>query len=542
MDFNEMTLDALNSLRAEKWAALQPMLAPEFRENATDEQVTEANSLADEIRSIDAAIKAKADARSSFEGLADEFTETEEEPVEEEPEADPQPEVEADAEEPVEAAEEQPEPEQPKAGTKGVAALAAKTARPAAPAAKPDSKPVKIVAAHNVPDFATGHQFDDLSAVAEAVINVARGFGEPQGDGRSVSIQKFGTAAFQIDYPEDLLVDERDSASTIDEAMNRAIDESQLPGGSLVAAGGWCAPSETMYDLDNDATMEGMVSLPEIGVRRGGIRFPGSPTFADFYANPGFLQTEAQAIAGTTKPCVEVDCPDFTDVRLDVEGICIKVPILTNVGYPEVVRNFIAGSMTAHAHWINANVIGRLVTAAGAARVFTGLGSTYSDTLEALGLVIDQTRQKYRLGLKATVEVVVPFWVKNAFRADIGRRAGRNAGAVTDAEIATHFGAIGANVQYVYDWQGLTETDEAYPATFQALAYPAGTFVKGTSPVINLNTIYDAASLATNVYTGLFAEQGLLVAQKKFHADLLTLPICNAGVQGALEMTCAVAP
>jgi hypothetical protein len=69
--------------------------------------------------------------------------------------------------------------------------------------------------------------------------------------------------------------------------------------------------------------------------------------------------------------------------------------------------------------------------------------------------------------------------------------------------------------------------------------YPAGTFVKGTADVINLSTVYDAASLATNVYTGLFTEQGLLVAKQKFHADLVTLPICNAGRTGAANLTCA---
>ena len=43
--------------------------------------------------------------------------------------------------------------------------------------------------------------------------------------------------------------------------------------------------------------------------------------------------------------------------------------------------------------------------------------------------------------------------------------------------------------------------------------YPAGTWVKGTADVINLNAVYDAAELATNIYTALFFEQGILTAQ-----------------------------
>ena len=41
-------------------------------------------------------------------------------------------------------------------------------------------------------------------------------------------------------------------------------DEKRLPGGSLVAAGGWCSPSETLYDLCQYETVQGILDLPEI--------------------------------------------------------------------------------------------------------------------------------------------------------------------------------------------------------------------------------------------------------------------------------------
>ncbi|HEY5421317.1 MAG TPA: major capsid protein, partial [Marmoricola sp.] len=79
----------------------------------------------------------------------------------------------------------------------------------------------------------------------------------------------------------------------------------------------------------------------------------------------------------------------------------------------------------------------------------------------------------------------------------------------------------------------------AYPTTYSALIYPAGTFIKGTSDVISLNAVYDSASLATNVYTALFFEEGVLVAKMCNEAALVTLPICNAGRTGAANFTCA---
>jgi len=568
MDFKSLTAEALAALAIEKRTALNALFALDA---PTADQVDEAESLAADLRAINAEQKRRATASSRLSNLKRQFAEGEDKVMADADEVneatekgasgtaehddqkqqqspgqvvEPGEVAPAEAEDsqkdqpPVQQSETQQDSNQEQRGTQargGVATLAAKTARPPAPT-RAGSGPITITAAANVEGFNTGQRLTDLTEVAKAVIAKARGFSPPTGDGTSQNLQKFGTAMLSLDFPEDLIVDRN---TDVDEVLRRATDESRLDGGSLVAAGGWCAPSETVYDLTQDATTEGMVSLPEIAVRRGGIRYANSPTFADFYANPGFIQTEAQALAGTVKPCVEVDCPDFTEVRLDVEGLCIKVPILTNVGYPEYVRNFVEGTLVAHQHWINANVIGRLVTFAGAARVIAGLGSTMIDTLAGLELLAEQRRQRYRLAMNRTMEVIVPFWVRAAIRSDLAARTGQPVQAVSDEQIRRYFGDRNLNVQFVYDWQPLDETAEVYPATYNALMFPAGTFVKGTADVINLSTVYDAASLAVNVYTGLFTEQGLLVAKMKFDADLVTLPICNAGRTGAANLTCA---
>lgn len=569
MDFSTMTVEQIAAYISERREAFNAIVA---LKDPTSAQVAEAEGIATSIEEAEAAATSMKD---RFAALQQRFNQgSQEDPDKKEARtiADPKEvrkaDVAGDPEHketvvespgevvpPGEVAPDEPEDEvvvrekviedEGKAGGR-VVALASRTKRPAAPTIT--RKPVAITAAADVQGFAAGQSLE-LQQVAEAVISRARGFSPPSGTDPDAEpdLRKFGTAQFRVDFDPEATVDRWDDA---DDAMKYVTDEANLPGGSLVAAGGWCSPSETVYDLDQDATTEGMLSLPEIGVRRGGIRYAQSPEFSVFYANPGFIQTEAQAIAGTTKPCIEVPCPSFQDVRLDAEGICIKVPILTNAAYPEVVTNFVSGSLIAHQHWMNANIIGRLVTFAGAARVLTGIGSTVDDTMGGLELLADQRRQKYRLGLNTTMEVVVPFWVKGALRSDLAARTGQDA-PVTDQQIAAHWTGRNLNVQYVYDWQllptvdvgGTAGTDEAmtYPTTFQALMYPAGTFVKGTADVINLNTVYDAASLAVNVYTGLFMEQGFLVAKKKFDADLVTLPVCSSGRTGAHDLTCTAA-
>jgi hypothetical protein len=316
--------------------------------------------------------------------------------------------------------------------------------------------------------------------------------------------------------------------------LTHAADEKRLAGDSLVAAGGWCAPSETLYDMCVTETLDGILSVPEVNVTRGGIKYTSGPDFSSIYTNVGFAQTEAQAISGTAKTCYEVTCPPFVEVRLDVVGLCIKAPILTNAAYPELVNRWISGAMIAHAHKVNASVISRMVTAAGTANAVQDFGGTAASTLNALELLADRLRQKYVMGMKDTMEVVVPFWIRGAIRADLALRTGKAIEAVTDQVIDAEFSARSLNIQFVYDWQTLTDyaTTEGYPATYQALIYPSGTFVKGTSDVISLNSVYDAASLATNVYTAVFFEQGLLVAKMCNEAMLVTLPVCGAGRTG----------
>ena len=374
-----------------------------------------------------------------------------------------------------------------------------------------------------------------------ALQNRVRGMNKPSAamKGADIPMQKYPVAAVHSATPKELVIDRTSDDMAV---IAAASDESRLEGGSLTAAGGWCAPSENIYDLCEGETLEGIISVPEVTVNRGGINFTKGPQFSDFYgdgdftAGQGFLQTEAQAIAGETKECFTIDCPPFTEVRLDAVGLCIKVPILTEAGYPELVRRITSGSLTAHQHRLSAEIIRRMVALTGAADVVTGLGATVTDSLEALELVADQRREQFRFGLAHSFEVILPFWMKAVFRNDLARRNAVAVESISDAQVREHFTNRNLAVQYVYNWQPLA--NGPYPATFQALVYPAGTFVVGKAPVINLSAVYDAASLEQNVYTGTFTEQGLLVAETCFDSDLVEIPICSAGRSGAADLTC----
>jgi hypothetical protein len=522
----ELSDERLAEYGAEVRAAFDALIAVE---TPTTEQIDQAEAYAEAIDAVGTETSARADAATALAertaALRTRFTEDQAEAATgDEPDETDEPAEDAPAEEGTQAAAR-------------VRELATRVPRPRRAPASQSRVPVTITAAADVPEFSTGSALESMEVVGQALLNRMRGFGTPSGDGKSENLQHYGVASFRLDFPAELTIDRHSDDL---EVLAFASREARLPGQSLVASGGWCAPSETLYDLCSGETTEGILSVPEVNVARGGIKYTSGPDFSTIYSNIGFSQTEAQAISGTPKTCFEVPCPAFTEVRLDVVGLCIKAPILTNAAYPELVQRWLSGSLVAQQHKVNAKVIAAMALAAGAAKVITGIGSTAGDTLGGLELIADGLRQKYRLSMTATLEVVVPFWVKGAIRSDLALRTGQDSTAVvTDQQITAHFAGRNLSVSFVYDWQDMAAPPAvAYPTTFQALMYPAGTFVKGTSDVINLNAVYDAASLAANIYTALFFEQGVLVAKMCNEAALVTLPICNAGRTGIANLTC----
>lgn len=350
-------------------------------------------------------------------------------------------------------------------------------------------------------------------------------------------------ATIQREFAKEFVVGDEDA----DAVLNRAADETRLPGGSLVAAAGWCAPSQTVYDLVELESSDGMIDLPEVQVTRGGLRFTPGPDFSTIFSSGGYFhQTEAQVIANTTKPCMEIPCPSFTDVRMEVEGLCITGSILQRRGYPELVERFIRGALVAHMHKLNAFVINQLVSLSTVVDLSPGLdvpldtGTT--GLLATVEMAITDIRYKHRMPLGSTVEVKMPAWVLPVLRADLSRRNGVDMLSVTDAQITAHFTMRGARVQYVYDWQdayngggtvGGAAALTKWPREVQFLAYPAGTFVRGSDSVIRLDTIYDSTNLATNRYTALFSEEGVLVAKRGHDARVYTAAIEPEGATGA---------
>lgn len=367
--------------------------------------------------------------------------------------------------------------------------------------------------------------------------------------------EQHGIATFSRKFAKDAIVDSTDRES-VDRAIAYAVDESRLPQGGLVAAGGWCAPSETMYDLLELETRAGMLSIPEIGITRGGIQLTPGPDFASIYEQfPGFKFTEQEDIDGKyqtgspdnvvgPKPSVRVECPEFVDYRLEGAGLSIQAGLLQARGYPEVIARTVRGALIAHEHRMNAEMIQRMADGSDEVNVPARNAGATAPILEAIELQATHYRYRHRLADTATLEAVFPMWLRGAMRADLARREGIEVFEVSDQRLNSWLAARQIAPQFVYNWQGIDGVDAgtftAWPDEVQFLLYAAGTWLRGSSPIITLDTIYDSTLLHDNDYTALFTEEGWLVAKRGTDSRVVTVPLCyDGGVAQAIALDCA---
>ena len=419
----------------------------------------------------------------------------------------------------------------------------------------PDAPRATIIASADVAGFGQGQSLT-TSDLARAANVKLQGFpaGFVPNQEHSVPV-----ASISIPFEDRLVADGRNDQ----EAIDYAADTSRLKGGSLVAAGGWCAPSETLYELggilaDGSA---GIIDLPEVQAKRGGLRFTEGPDYSSIYGDPsfGFIQTEPQAIAGsgfttatggtvagTEKPFYRVPCPSFDEARAEAVGLGVVAGILANDAYPEMTQEVVEHGLIAHEHRMNTRTLNRQQTLSGTPITLSLGPSATTSVLNAIDIQITDYRYANRMPDNAELEVPIPLWAKPVFRADQSVRNGSNvteALEVTDAKIDAWFKARHAVPRWVYDWQdafsgvaggfGAATPITAWPSTIDVMIYKAGTFVRARGEVINVSAMYDTVNLKKNDFHVLFIEEKLLVIKRRWKSRLVRIPLAVNGAVGA---------
>ncbi|MDT0387818.1 major capsid protein [Streptomyces dubilierae] len=390
-----------------------------------------------------------------------------------------------------------------------------------------------VTASVDIPGVAHGGELATFDSVVDVVSRKAKSMPVTRGNPNYQTV-----ASIRNEFAH--TVDDRTTPAQVEELF-RFLTSRDGDAEALVAAGGWCAPSEIRYDFFNIACSSGLIDLPTFGVTRGGVQFPVSPSLADAVDGVAFapfseelsvtsvpwLWTEADDIAAATgsptKPCIRVPCPDFDEARLELYGICLTAGNLANDAYPEATQNTIRLLMAAHDHAVNARLIAQMLGLSTSPISLTGGAATDAAApriFNAAALAAVDTRERYGMCIDDVLEIVLPQWVREVIRADLAWKAGVELLAVSNGQIDAYFLERNVRPQWVDDWQvrgsgqfGNASAMTAWPTTVDFLMYPAGTFLHGNGMSLDLGVVRDSVLNETNDHTAAWSEEAHLVAR-----------------------------
>ncbi len=415
-----------------------------------------------------------------------------------------------------------------------------------------------LIASADVPGFTQGGRVENIHALAKAMHNRAR----------MLPVSKTGdpniypVASLQREF--NFTLNENSTPEEMNAVLTAATDVE-----ILTAAGGWCAPSEISYDFFNIVCEDGMIDLPTVGLNRGGVQYPTSPSFGDLVSVPDIVwewteqdDIDAADSDSVFKPCVRLECPEFVDRRADCHGFCVTAGNLVDYAYPELVANWLRLVFAIRAKATNAGIIDVLINGGGSGDPITPsiavdhtglLGATTSALLQSIELSIVDYREKFSMCSDAIMEVVLPRWANAVVRADLANREGIDVFGVTNGMIADWFNLRGARVQFVGDWQ-VRETGAAgtatpggatpltaWPDTMEYLVFAPGTFVRGNGMSLDLGVTRDSVLNSTNDHTAAWAEDCFAILKPGHESRVVSVALCPSGEIGQRSFTCAEA-
>lgn len=455
----------------------------------------------------------------------------------EEPEAEADPETDpADEADPETDPADEADPVEPEAvtaatGPRRVSLARVRGRQPAPTPAPVETGPISLTAAADVPGHAGGANvgYDDLPAMFHGR---ARALGRV--DGASAMV-----ASVHTEY--DHVVD---NGATRDNMADIVEQATALPEEGLVAAGGWCAPNDRRWEFFSIEATGGLYNMPTLGIERGGLDWPISPSIADVVGAP-WIWSEADDIAAldndggeddVVKPCFRVPCGTWDSARLGMHGVCVTAGNLSTEAWPEQNRRYVDLVMAAHEQAMSARRIARVRALTTAVNIAATAGAL-APLLSAIELQVMDYREQYRMSENAVLEAVFPVWIFGALRADFARRAGVEVQEITNAQIEGWFRSRGVEPQFVYGLQPI-RTNAAniplvWPANVQFMLYAAGTYLNGRGPRIDIGVTRDSRLNEVNDHMVLFTEEADLVAKVGYEGRTVTVPLITDGRTGA---------
>lgn len=394
--------------------------------------------------------------------------------------------------------------------------------------------------------------FDGISAALNTMKPGSRASFQPNRPNKMIDGLSYSRQVVASLQRETEVIDDSHALVAAIEAATNLLNGKRVTAEALVAAGGWCAPSEQLYDFCDVPDATDLVSLPEITINRGGIRWPREPDLSTIFEDFEwfFTETELEAVDGGGNPtaikqCVEIPCANqFDEIRLNAVGWCVEAGILQEQGWPELSEWFMRQLTQEHLRALSRRTILNVVSGSGSAIVVppTSVLGSAASALNSLALMATNLRLKRGLSRTATIEGIAPSWFFEVLRADMAMRDSDDPNAtfnIGDGQIQAWLTSRNIALQFVGDWQtrstGLPGNlaTTVWPGTVDVVLYPAGTWFRSMSNVIELGVMYPKEQLQVNRFTRMFTEDAIAVGKRCYESILTRIPLNTSGEVGA---------
>lgn len=380
-------------------------------------------------------------------------------------------------------------------------------------------------------------------------------------------------------YSLDVLGDDhRRLQQTNSAATNRSIMDAGVR--ALTASGGICRPVTVDYSIPLWANLaEPMkAALPSIDAPRGGLQY-GLPQHYDVtvYGEGVDIWSEANDVdpggsntgpnsnpTGTgpdTKPCVEIDCGNFTEVDVEAITKCAVVSNFRGRFSPENVETLMTYLSEAFAAKSEIERLKQM-----------RMNCTHNNSTHVFGFARDLLgffdrlrayyRSRYRLSDDVPLRVVMIEYIRELIRIDLRVAAFATTSdsidniMISNAQIDAYFASVGLTPTWVLDddtgdqtWAAAGAGTQGAPVAFptfpqggggagtakvRVMAYPEGTFQRLDGGQLDLGVIRDSALVSQNKYQ-VFSEVFEAVAMRGFEATDWTIDgVPNGAVSGTI--------
>ncbi len=423
------------------------------------------------------------------------------------------------------------------------------------PRPRPTSR-VSITAGADVPGYGIGQSLSGMDDIVAALVARA----EQLGQANHGVDEKVVVATINVDIPEERTVSSFASDRANTRRVNEAIQRTNMRDiGALTAAGGLCAPVDSLYDqLAVGNTDEPIrASLPDFGADRGGIRFVASPALTNVAGAVGTMTAAADAAggAGAVKTCLNVACDPIAEVLTISIYSCLEFNNWGALTFPERVEAqtqlaLVQAARVSEQVRLDAIAAGSIATnragAFGSARQFIA-------TLSAAAASI---RSRNRLAPDFVIDLKAPSWVPALIAADFAAASSQSPfDGPTAAELVAEL--AGHNIRATWYLDSKTGGGQIFAAQGAGVLAPfptnmllylhvPGTFVGLRGATLNLGLVRDSTlTMGSGTTPGnrfrVFTETWANVAKVSgIEALEISVPSCPSGTSGGSTVaTCA---